>query len=160
MSYEASKFPAYAGSAAKAGKKFLMYVAYDNKWNLVGGLRDTGIEESFDTIDATSKDDDGYSSSVPGLASWSANASMVVKSGNEGDEVIKAWVRNKEIRDAVPALKFAFVDSIDNSYQEGFGIVGTYSTDASYADLITRSVNISGCGPLVEKENFDASLLA
>lgn len=160
MSYEASKFPAYVGSAAKAGKKFLMYVAYDSKWNLVGGLRDTGVDETFDTIDATSKDDDGYSSSIPGLASWTANASLVVKSGNEGDNIIKSWVRNKEIRDAVPALKFAYVDTTDNSYQEGFGVVGTYGTEAAHDDLITRSIDITGCGPLVDKTDFDASSLA
>lgn len=160
MSYEAEKYPAFTGSTAKAGKKFLMYVGYDSKWNLVGGLRDTGVEESFDTIDATTKDDDGYSSSIPGLASWTANASLVVKNGNEGDAVIKNWVRNKEVRDAVPALKLAFVDTIDNSYQEGYGVVGTYSTDASYDDLITRSIDITGCGPLVEKTDFDASSLA
>lgn len=160
MSYEAEKYPAFTGSTAKAGKKFLMYVGYDSKWNLVGGLRDTGVEESFDTIDATTKDDDGYSSSIPGLASWTANASLVVKTGNEGDAIVKNWVRNKEVRDAVPALKLAFVDTTDNSYQEGYGVVGTYSTDASYDDLITRSIDITGCGPLVEKTDFDASSLA
>lgn len=155
MSYDVEKFPAYTGSTAKAGKKFLVYVAYDNKWDLIGGLRDTGIKENFETIDATTKDDDGYSSSIPGLASWTSNASLVAKNGNKGDEHIKDWVRNKELRDAVPALKFAFVDTTDKSYQEGWGVVNSYSTDGSYNDLITKSIDITGCGPLVEKTDFD-----
>ena len=59
MSYTAEKYPAHDGSTAIAGKKFLLYVAYDNKWNLIGGLRDTTLEISADSIDASSKDNGG-----------------------------------------------------------------------------------------------------
>ena len=43
MSYTAEKYPAYDGSTAITGKKFLLHVAYDNKRNRIGGLRDTTL---------------------------------------------------------------------------------------------------------------------
>lgn len=86
MSYTAEKYPAYDGSTAIAGKKFLLHVAYDNKRNRIGGLRDTTLQISADSIDASSKDIGGWGESLPGQRSWIASPSVAVKSSNKGKE--------------------------------------------------------------------------
>lgn len=159
MTYTAANYPAYTGSAAVAGKKFLLYVAYENKWNLVGGMRDTTVEISADGIDVSSKDNDGWGESIPGARSWTASPSMVVKSENVGDGIIENWVLNEELQAEVPALRFAIVNAVDKTFFDGWGVVTSYSIEASYDDVATKSLEINGCGPLIKRENFSAAAL-
>ena len=159
MAYTAEKYPAYSGSTAIAGKKFLLYVAYDNKWNLIGGLRDTTLEISADSIDASSKDNGGWGESLPGQRSWTASPSVVVKSANEGNDIIENWVLDEDLQNAKPALHFAFVNVSDKSYYDGWGVVTSYSIEASYDDVMTKSMEINGVGPVAKKTAFDAAKL-
>lgn len=159
MAYTAENYPAYTGSAAVAGKKFLLYVAYSAKWNLVGGLRDTSLEISADSIDASSKDNDGWGEAIPGPRSWTCSPSIVVKPDNEGDGIIENWVLNEALQTEIPALRFAIVNVADKTYYDGWGVVTSYSIEASYDDIMTKSVEISGCGPLTKCENFSSGTL-
>lgn len=160
MAYTAENYPAYTGSAAVAGKKFLLYVAYGDKWNLIGGLRDTSLEISADSIDASSKDNGGWGEAVPGQRSWTGSPSVVVKPVNEGDAIIEAWVLDEELQTAKPALRFAFVNVADKSYYDGWGVVTSYSIEASYDDVMTKSMEINGVGPITKKTDFDAAVLS
>ena len=149
MSYTAEKYPAHDGSTAIAGKKFLLYVAYDSKWNLIGGLRDTTLEISADSIDASSKDNGGWGESLPGQRSWTASPSIVVKSSNEGNDIIEAWGLDEELQ-----------NTADKSYYDGWGVVTSYSIEASYDDVMTKSMEINGVGPVVKKTAFDSATIA
>lgn len=160
MTYTAENYPAYPGSAVVAGKKFLLYVAYQNKWNLIGGLRDTGLEISAESIDASNKDNDGWGESIPGQRSWSSSPSLVVKTTNEGDGIIENWMLNEKLQTEKPALHFAFVNTADKSYYDGWGVVTSYSIEASYDDVMTKSMEINGCGPIQKKEAFTAETAA
>lgn len=160
MSYTAEKYPAHDGSTAIAGKKFLLYVAYDSKWNLIGGLRDTTLEISADSIDASSKDNGGWGESLPGQRSWTASPSVVVKASNEGNDIVEAWVLDEELQNQKPALRFAFVNTADKSYYDGWGVVTSYSIEASYDDVMTKSMEINGVGPVVKKTAFDSATIA
>lgn len=159
MAYESESYPVYEGSSAIAGKKFLLYVAYDSQWNLIGGLRDTSLEISADSIDASSKDNGGWGEAIPGPRSWTGSPSVVVKTKNEGDSIIEAWVLDEELQLARPALRFAFVNTADKSYYDGWGVVTSYSLEASYDDVMTKSMEINGVGPITKKESFDAASL-
>ena len=160
MAYTAENYPQYTGSSAIAGKKFLLYVAYENKWNLIGGLRDTGLEISADAIDASSKDNGGWGESIPGTRSWSSSPTVVVKTNNAGDAIIEAWVLDENLQNERPALQFAFVNSQTKEYYTGWGTVSSYSYEASYDDVMTKSMEIGGVGPLAKKDAFDANTIA
>lgn len=160
MAYEASKYPTSAVSSAVAGKKFLLYVAYDSKWNLVGGLRDTGLTISQEGIDASSKDNDGWGESIAGARNWEASAEIVVKSTNEGDAIVENWVLDDVLQDTIPALKFAFVNAIDKTYYHGFGVVTSYELSASYDDVMTKSISISGSSKITKATAFSDDTLA
>lgn len=154
MSYTANDFPEYSGSSAVAGKKFLVYVKHNNIWNLIGGTRDTGLTRTFETIDASTKDEEGYGASIPGLQKWSGTLSVVAKSNNPGDEIIRAWLADEELRAQRPALLFAFVNTVDKSYEEGFGTITSYETTGNNGDVMTKSISIDGSGPLTMKTGF------
>ena len=160
MAYTAEKYPTPTISTAIAGKKFLLYVAYDNKWNLVGGLRDNGLSISQEQIDASSKDNDGWGESITGARNWESSTEIVVKTSNEGDAVIENWVLDDTLQDTVPALRFAFVNIIDKSYYHGFGVVTSYELSASYDDVMTKSISINGSSKITKATNFDATTLA
>ncbi|MCQ2363181.1 MAG: phage tail tube protein [Acidaminococcaceae bacterium] len=154
MSYTANDYPEYSGSSAVAGKKYLLYVKHNNIWNLIGGTRDTGLARTFESIDASTKDEDGWGAAIPGLQKWSGTVSLVVKSTNHGDEIIRAWMNDEELRTERPALLFAFVNTVDKSYSEGFGTVTSYETTGNNGDVMTKSISIEGAGTLTEKSNF------
>lgn len=160
MSYTAENYPAFTGSSAIAGKKFLLYVADSEKWNLIGGLRDNGLEISADSIDASSKDAGGWGESIPGTRSWSSSPTMVVKTNNTGDEFIENWVLSEDIQNAKPALHFAFVNSQTKEYYHGWGTVSSYSMEASYDDVMTKTISIGGVGPITKAENFNPATVA
>ncbi len=159
MAYTAEQYPEYKGSSAIAGKRFLLYVAYDSKWNLIGGLRDTSLEISADSIDASSKDNGGWGESIPGPRNWTCSPSVVVKSNNEGDAIIENWMLKEELQTKRPALRFALVNTADKSYYDGWGVVTSYSLEASYDDVSTKSVEINGVGPITKLADFDANTL-
>ena len=159
MAYTASQYPEFAISSAVAGKKFLLYIAFDGKWTLVGGLRDTGLSMSADSIDASSKDAGGWGESIPGMRSWSSSPTMVVKTNNPGDAIIEAWVLDEELQNQRPALLFAFVNSQTKDYYYGFGSVTTYDIESSHDDVMTKSIEIAGKGPITKAANFDANTL-
>lgn len=159
MSYTAQQYPEFAISSAIAGKKFLLYIAFDQKWLLVGGLRDTGLSMSADSLDASSKDNGGWGESIPGMRSWSSSPTMVVKTNNPGDEVIENWVLDEDLQNQRPALLFAFVNSQTKDYYYGFGSVTTYDFEAAHDDVMTKSIEIAGKGPITKASNFDANTL-
>lgn len=160
MAYTAESYPAYEGSSVIPGKKFLLYVAYDSKWNLVGGMRDTSLNITAETIDSSNKDDDGWGSSLPGTRAWDSAPSLVVKKENEGDAIIEEWFLNEALQDERPALRFAFVNAIDKTYYDGWGVVTAYNIEASYSDVMTKSITINGVGAITKKTGFDKTTLA
>ncbi len=156
MSYTATDYPEYSGSSAVAGKKYLLYVKHNNIWNLIGGTRDTGLTRTFESIDASTKDEDGWGASIPGLQKWSGTVSLVVKGENHGDEIVQAWLDDEDLRTQRPALLFAFVNTVDKTYHEGFGTVTSYETTGNNGDVMLKSVSIEGAGKLIKKTDFAA----
>lgn len=161
MAYTSANYPSFDTPAAIAGKKFILYVANvpegvgDPKWEMIGGLRDTGIQISADAIDASNKGSDGWGESIPGVRSWTASPTLVVKTGNKGDELIEAWVFDEDIQNERPALRFAFVNTQTKEYYDSWGTVSSYSIDASYTDVMTKSIEINGVCALTKLTNFD-----
>lgn len=154
MSYNPSDYPVYSGSSAVAGQKYLLYIKHNNIWNLIGGTRDLTLSRTFESIDASSKDDEGFGATIPGLQKWSASATAVVKRENHGDEIIRAWVNDEELRSERQALLFAFVNTVNKTYSEGFGTVISYETTGNNGDVMTKSISIEGAGPITDKTNF------
>lgn len=161
MAYTKENYPVYEGSTAIAGKKFLLYVEMidgsTSKWELIGGQRDTGLEISAESIDATNKGSDGWGESIPGMKSWTSSPTLVCKTVNVAKDFLEDWVFSDDIQNDRPALHFAFVNSVTKDYYDSYGTVGNYSIEASYDDVMTVSMDIAGVCALTRRTNFDAA---
>ena len=67
---------------------------------------------------------------------------------------------DEELQNQKPALRFAFVNTADKNYYDGWGVVTSYSIEASYDDVMTKSMEINGVGPVVKKTAFDSATIA
>lgn len=159
MAYTKENYPEYAGSTAIAGKKFLLYIQMMDgetaKWELLGGLRDTGIEISADSIDASNKGSDGWGESIPGLKSWTSSPSCVVKTGNVALAFIEEWVFSDAIQNDRPALHVAFVNAQTKAAYESWANVSSFSIEAAHDDVMQVSMEMNGVCALERKENFE-----
>ena len=72
---------------------------------------------------------------------------------------VYAAMKDEELQNQRPALLFAFVNSQTKEYYYGFGSVTTYDYEASHDDVMTKSLEIAGKGPITKADNFDANTL-
>lgn len=133
-------------AVAEAGKDTLLYIltALDGTtetWTLVGGQRNSPLSESANTIDASHKTSGGWSTSVPGLKSWSINYSGLMIMSDDGLKVLDYAFRNSE------QIKVK-IEYKDHSYQEGWCYVTAFNNDTAHDGVATISATLSGVGAI------------
>ena len=142
-------FPAKdASTTATAGKDYLIYVATavsgeTYTWTLVGGQRSGSLGRTAEEIDASHKTSGGWSSTLPGLRSWSLDMEAVYLAGDDGAKFLEAaFLAGKQVH-----IKFEYPNK---SYVTGWGSITDLSLETSHDDVATISGTISGDGPLSE----------
>lgn len=133
-------------SVATAGKDYLIYVntgatEADPTWTLVGGQRSSDLSRSAEQIDASHKTSGGWSSSLPGLRTWSIDLEAVYLAGDDGAKFLEAAF----LAGAQVHLKFEYPDK---KYVTGWGSITDCSLSAAHDDVATLSGTINGDGPL------------
>lgn len=154
-------FPDYTGSSAISGKLWLMYYNYGASasasapvWNKLGATKDTPLSISADTIDATTKDDDGWGSKIPGTKSWSSSINLVAKKDDQSFNVLEEWMMNDELQSVKPAINVAFVNTATKKYYVGWCTITSMNLTASYSDVATWAFELQGVGPIERKDNW------
>lgn len=140
------------------GRNVFLYINYGENateanpvWTIVGGQRSTSVDLTADEIDASHKTSGGWKTSKAGLRGWKFSSEAVVLDGDMGAEgVEKAFI------DGVPAqFKLVTKDDLGNTIKAeiGWGSVTSFSRSASYDDVETASMEISGNGALSVQQN-------
>lgn len=111
---------------------------------IVGCQRDSSLEEQFETIDATCKDDGGARKSLPGQLSWSATMDAVtVYDAENGITQLRAIMRAKQL------CSVSFTTGIPGDpIQTGQAYITGLTENAPMNDVATYSITFTGDGLL------------
>lgn len=131
-----------------AGKDVLLYVNYGAsaseeapKWVLVGGQQNTPLEKEAAEIDASDKTSGGWSTTKPGLKTWSMEHESIYKGNDEGLAVLEYAFDNE-----LPVHIMRRDKS--GKAQKGWAYVTKYSDDNAHDGVVSATISLKGVGPL------------
>jgi len=138
-------------SIASVGKDTLLYVAKektgsagtdaDYSYVLVGGQRNSPVNSSANSIDASHKTSGGWGSNIPGIKSWNIAYSGLQIMGDDGLAILEyAYRESKQVH-----VKVVYPDK---SYQTGWAYVTQFNKDNSHTAVATVSVTLTGQGEI------------
>lgn len=134
-------------SVAELGKDSLLYIDGGTdetaNWKLVGGQRNSPINQSATSIDASHKTSGGWASNLAGIKSWTSTYTGLLIMSDEGLQVLEYCFRN----DKQAHVKFVYKDG---SYQEGWASITQFNKDTNYTAVSTVSVTLTGVGAISE----------
>lgn len=134
-------------SVAELGKDSLLYIdgGTNSKpdWKLVGGQRNSPINQSATSIDASHKTSGGWATNLAGIKSWTCAYTGLLIMSDDGLQVLEHCFRN----DKQAHVKFVYKDG---SYQTGWAAVTQFNKDTNYTSVATVSVTLSGVGAISE----------
>ena len=144
-------------TVASLGKDTLLYIdgGTDDKpdWKLVGGQRNSPINQTATSIDASHKTSGGWASNLAGTKSWNCSYSGLLVMGDEGIQILEHCFRN----DKQAHVKFAYKDG---SYRTGWASITQFNQDHNYTGVSTVSITLSGVGAISDSTTDTASTSA
>ena len=111
---------------------------------LIGCQRDSSLSSTFETIDATCKDDDGAKKALPGQLSWevSMDAVQVFDDVNGVSAIMTAHLSKSRVL-------VAFTTGLEGDpLYTGYAYITSCEQSAPLNDVAVYSVTFSGDGPL------------
>ncbi len=133
-------------SIAEAGKDVLLYLGKSGTGSqeafaLVGGQRNSTIEMSANSLDASHKGSGGWSASKPGLKSWKSSFDGLQIMSDEGAQIMEYCFRNGTQVHA----KFVYPDE---SYQIGWAYITEFTRDNPHDGIATIKATLEGVGEI------------
>lgn len=130
---------------ATPGKATLLYVDIGTtgteSWKLVGGQRNSPLNETADSIDASHKASGGWKVTIAGLKGWTSEYDGLVILDDEGLQAIHYCFReSKQVH-----VKLAYEDC---RYRTGWAFVTAYNEDNSHTGVQTLKVTLTGVGAI------------
>lgn len=123
------------------GVKVLVKIYKEGTAILLAGQRGASLSRSAETLDATSKDSDGWKQSIAGFKEWSIDCDgAFVQSDEAYSELERAFIasENVDVEIVMPAGK---------TYK-GNATLTSFDMDFPYDDLVTYSLSLQGSGAL------------
>jgi TP901-1 family phage major tail protein len=105
----------------------------------VGGQRGGTLNRDRETIDTTSKDNDGWADADYGLGSWSIDGDGLLVEDDTGLQELEDALMDEVV------VKVRFQTAAGNKY-EGNALVTSLPIEAPYDDTATYSVTLTGKG--------------
>lgn len=125
------------------GVNFLLYVNTGTvelpSYQKVAGQRGGTFSRSSDTLDLTSKDNNGWQDEDYGMASWTIEADGLLVESDAGYTALEDAFDNKEF------VLVRWETAAGNKY-EGQAVITDFSTEAPYDDSATYSITLNGKG--------------
>lgn len=138
---------------ASVGKDTLLSVAEsktgttgnisDYQFITVGGQRNSPVNSSANSIDASHKTSGGWGANVPGLKTWNIAYTGLHVIDDKGLEILEYAYRNSH-------QVFVKITYKDGSYQTGWAYVTQFNKDNNYNAVETVSVTLTGQGAISE----------
>ena len=133
---------------AEAGKDVLLYIGKSGSgtteaFDLVGGQRNSTIERSANSLDASHKGSGGWTANKPGLKSWKSSFDGLQIMSDEGAQVMEHCFREgKQVH-----AKFVYPDA---SYQIGWAYITEFTRDNPHDGIATIKATMEGVGEISE----------
>jgi|GEM_PF-1769982 len=127
----------------------------EGKLVVVGGQTDTTLNRERETIDTTDKTSGGWSSSIPGIASWSFDSGGFVVLGDPEesfDLMEDAFYEKKEV---YVDIRVGEKSSEHGRNYKGSGYIVDFPLEFPKDDAVTFSISISGNSKLEKVKGVD-----
>lgn len=137
-----------ATDIAEAGKDVLLYIGKSGSgeqevFALVGGQRNSTIEMTSDSLDASHKGSGGWKTNKPGMKGWKSSFDGLQIMSDEGAQIMEHCFRNdKQIH-----AKFVYPDK---SFQLGWAFVTEFTRDNPHDGIATIKATLDGVGEISE----------
>ncbi len=103
--------------------------------------RDVRLEQTRESIDVSSRDQDGFADTLAGLLQWSATLELLRRPGNAGNDLIQSAFDNGTDLDNV-----AFIDA-DGAEIKGTMSVTRFDEEQDLDEPMVIRVTLQGRGP-------------
>lgn len=110
-------------------------------YTAVAGQRSATLNRSAETLDATSKDTDGWKESEVGFMEWSIEADGIFTTDQAGFTALEDAFMSREkvqVQLAMPS----------GAAYSGFAFITDFPIEAPYDDMATYSITLQGTGIL------------
>ncbi|XCA82857.1 phage major tail protein, TP901-1 family [Exiguobacterium mexicanum] len=125
-----------------SGMKVKLYIYREGSGQVLAGQRNASLGRSAESIDATSKDTEGFwNESLPGFKSYTIDADGAYVESDAAYEELETAFLNSENIDV-------YLEMPSGKRYEGNCTITDFSLDLPYDDLVTYSISLQGNGPL------------
>ncbi|KZZ86230.1 phage major tail protein, TP901-1 family [Bacillus sp. SJS] len=125
------------------GMKVKLYIKDAATGKVLAGQRNASLSRSAETIDATSKDTEGFwKESLQGFKEFSIDADGAFIESDEAYSILETAYVNSENVDV-------YLELPSGTKYEGNCTITDFSLDFPYDDLVTYSLSLRGSGALV-----------
>lgn len=135
------------------GENQIVYIAIDEVYIPVGCLTGNSLSETSDFIGTTTRDNEGWKTSIPTNQSYTLSFSGVSTStiGTGGDATKASYDRLVALKRARTLLNFRISTSGGNYVTLGKAYIETIGETANVGELITFEVSMVGYGTLINE---------
>ena len=110
---------------------------------VLAGQRDATLNRSAATLDATSKDSDGWRENESGFKEWSVDCGgLLIASDVAYDELEEKWTNNEKVN--------VIIELPSGKTYSGKAVIADFPIEMPYEDLVSYSVSLTGDGALVK----------
>jgi len=126
------------------GMKVKLYIIDNETGKILAGQRNATLSRSADTIDATSKDTEGFwKESLQGFKEWSIDADGCYVTDDEAYSILESAFLNSDNVDV-------YLEMPSGEKMKGNCSISDFSLEAPYDDLVTYSLSLQGNGALIK----------
>ncbi|WP_035207726.1 phage major tail protein, TP901-1 family [Metabacillus indicus] len=123
------------------GMKVKLYIKDGVTGKVLAGQRNASLSRSAESMDATSKDSDGWKESIAGMKEYSIDADGAFVESDEAYKALETAFVNGENVDV-------YLEFPSGTKYEGNCTITDFSLEAPYDDLVTYSISLQGNGAL------------
>lgn len=128
------------------GKKVIVRILNDGR-NILGGQRGASLTRSVSSLDATTKDSDGWEQKEYGLNSWSLSCDGLVVADDDAHVALgRAFMSQEKVQ-----VEISPANGVGQAFQ-GRAIITSYPIEYPHDNLASYSVELEGDGALEEVE--------
>ena len=127
-----------------SGMKVKLFIKDTVTGKILGGQKNATLNRSAETIDATSKDAEGFwQESIAGFKSWSIDCDGALIESDSAYEILETAFLNSANVDV-------YLDLPSGTKYQGNATITDFPLEFPYDDLATYSVSFQGSGALVK----------
>ncbi|MEK3855740.1 phage major tail protein, TP901-1 family [Cytobacillus sp. FSL H8-0458] len=128
------------------GMKCKVYIEDASTGKILAGQRNATLSRSAESIDATSKDTEGFwKESLAGFKEWSIDCDGAFVQDDAAYSILETKFINSENVNV-------YIELLSGTKYKGNTTITDFSLEMPYDDLVTYSISLQGSGALIVEE--------